>query len=251
MHPRQYTALLLFAIFLAFVWLQVPMLKSLSLQAVAASTICYFVIKKYTRAKLKHILPQENSAEMALVTFSLLLLVGNSGTLNSPLFPLTYIHLFFLVMSSSRSTAITVGPATALFHFGLEPTISLSNIGHLITIPIILLFFLFAREQHEEVIKEKQTIAQEEVLLTQCSKETRKLQDKLAKLEKDKNNQRSQLIEGRALLDQARQQITQWKQQYFACEPKALAEADDLNQQIDQAILLQPSVEEKTENELV
>lgn len=251
MHPRQHTALLLFAIFLAFVWLQIPFLKSLSLQAVAASTICYFVIKKYTRAKLKHILPEENSAEMALVTFSLLLLVGNSGTLNSPLFPLTYIHLFFLVMSSSRSTAITVGPATALFHFGLEPTISLSNIGHLITIPIILLFFLFAREQHEEVIKEKQTIAQEEVLLTRYSKETSKLQDKLATLEKENIDQNSQLITSQALLGQARQQIIRWKQQYFTCEPKALAEADSIDQQIDQAMLFQPTVDEKTENEPV
>ncbi len=250
MHSRQHTALLLFAIFLAFIWLQIPILKPLSLQAVAISTVCYFVIKKYNRAKLKHILPQENSAEMALVTFSLLLLIGNSGTLNSPLFPLTYIHLFFLVMSSSRSTAITVGPATALFHFGLEPTISLSNIGHLITIPIILLFFLFAREQHEEVIKEKQTIAQEEVLLTQCSKETRKLQDKLANLEKENSNQHSQLIDSQTILGQTRQQIARWKEHYFICEPKALAEAEILDRQIDQAVFIQSTLTEKAENEL-
>lgn len=234
MSSRQHTALLLLAIFLAFIWLQIPALKPFSLQAVALATVSFFLIKRYQRSKLHHVLPKQNSVEMALVTFSLLLLIGNSGTLNSPLFPLTYIHLFFLVMSSSRSTAITVGPATALFHFGLEPVISLNNIGHLVTIPIILVFFLFAREQHESAVLEKQTIIQEEMLLTQCSEKTSHLQQEVATLKQVAVDQNSQLDLVQKILSRTQKQLFHLGQRYFVCEPNALAEIEAINQEINQ-----------------
>ena len=236
MSSRQHTALLLFAIFLAFVWLQVGWLKPYALQAVALSSTSYILLKKFKRAKFHHLLPQQNSIEMALVTFSLMLLIGSSGTLHSPLFPLTYIHLFFLVMSSSRSTAITVGPLTALFHFGLEPTITLSNVAYLTTIPIMLFFFLFAKEQHDAVLKDQQTIAQEEKLLTEYTEKTQKLQQAIAKLEEERV-EKSEMIDAiHAVLNQVQDKLFSWSQQYFACEPKALSEVEELYREIDQAI---------------
>lgn len=236
MHPRQHTALLLFAILLAFVWLQVPWLQPLALQGVALATAAYIILKKLNRSKIHQILPQQNSAEMALVTFSLMLLIGHTGTLNSPLFPLTYVHLYFLVMSSDRVTAAIVGPATALYHFSLQPEVSMANIGHLISIPIVLVFFLFAREQHEEVIIEQQTIEQDETLLNEVTQESQALQLTIDQLETEKSEKTQMVDQIHSVLNHVQNQLLEWNQQYFACEPKAQSEVKELFREIDQAL---------------
>ena len=232
MHPRRHTALLLLAIVLAFLWLKTPILNSYSLQAVAGCTFIYFVIKRKKRSKIHHILPDHDSAEMALVTFGLMILIGSSGTIASPLFPLTYIHLFFLVMSSDRATSVVVGPATALFHFGLEPVISGSNIGHLLAIPIMLMIFLFARQQHEELIKNQSTMHKEEQLIAKYSENAIALEEALQN--KNKLIQRNNLITESMhnLLSIVRLQLKSWDKHYFACEPTAHTEMMELEKQV-------------------
>lgn len=240
MNSRQHAVLLLFSLVVAYLWLSVPWLNTYALQAVALSVAGYFILKRLKKSKLHHLLPQQDSAEMSLVTFSLMLLVGKTGAIDSPLFPLMYIHLFFLVMSSSRFTAAVVGSATALYLFALEPAITTSNVGHLATIPVVLLFFLFAREQHEEVIKDQQQLQQEEILVEEYSEEAEQLKSIIAQLESDRANHQAMVNTFKPILAKAQAQIFSWSQRYFACEPQALFEANELQQFLNQALTEQP-----------
>lgn len=242
MNVRQHVVLLLASIVCAFLWLRLPWLNSFSLQAVALVVAVYFIIKRLNKSKLNHLLPKQNSAEMSLVTFGMLLLVGKTGAISSPLFPLIYIHLFFLVMSSSRSTAAIVGSSTVLYLFALEPLITTANIGHLITIPVVLIFFMFAREQHEEVIRDQQELQQEELLVEEYSEETTQLKSTISQLELEENQRQAVIQTIQPIIKIAQAQIQSWSQRYFACEPKALSEANQLQQYLDQALSNQSAV---------
>lgn len=163
-----HTLLLLGSIGLAYLWMQIPNLDQYSLQAVALSTILFFVVKYFSRSKPGHsarIIPAFASLEVAILTFTLMLLIGSTGNTESLFYPLTYIHLFFLVLSTYTITAIVTTLGVMLYHYALMPTINTGDITDLIILPIVLVFFLFAKEEHERGIRERVTIAQEETAI--------------------------------------------------------------------------------------
>jgi hypothetical protein len=110
----------------------------------------FLIIKRYKKAKAWHILPDWASLEITLITFAFLLLIGATGNTLSPFYPLTYIHLFFLVMTSHIQTAIVATIAIMLFHYAVEPEMSMATIQAITTLPIMLAIFLFARKQYDE-----------------------------------------------------------------------------------------------------
>lgn len=163
MSTAKHTLLLVLTVFLAYIWLSTPSLKAYSLQAFSISSLGYFVTKKLNNGKLWHILPKNYSLEMMFITFSVLLLVGATGNIESIFYPFTYIHLFILVMSCKDKTAIIVAMATVIFHFALESSFNTLSIATIITLPMMLLFFLFAKKQYDDVKISRSIIKKEEL----------------------------------------------------------------------------------------
>ncbi len=145
----------------AYLWLHTPALQQYSLQAFAACTLLSLILKRFKRAKIYHLLPGNNSAEIGLLTFAFLLLIGATGNTTSPFFSLGYVHLFFIVMTSGATTAILATTAVLCFHIGLSPVLSPEVINNLITLPLLLLFFLFAKRQYDEARADRHIIEQD------------------------------------------------------------------------------------------
>jgi len=164
------TLLLALTVAFAYWWLQTPTLAFYSLQVFSLTVVLYFVAKRFSKAKIWHIAPTAQSLEMILASFAFLILVGSTGNKESILFPFTYVHLFFLVFSTQISTSIITGLLLVVFHYALGPDSNLAEMSELLTIPIMLVFFLFTKHQYNEVIKEKKIIENEEIALAESLK---------------------------------------------------------------------------------
>lgn len=150
MSARYHALALLLAITLAYLWLQVPILKQYSFQIFSLFVAAFLIMKRFKKAKLWHIMPDMASFEITLITFAFLLLIGATGNTKSLFFPLGYIHLFFLVMASEVPTAIIATVAIMLFHYSVEPSLETATLQAILTLPIMLAIFLFARKQYDE-----------------------------------------------------------------------------------------------------
>lgn len=157
-----HSLLIAIAILLAFIWIKIPGLSLYSLQAFFLAILIYFIYKRLTRAALWHIVPRSASWEMALITFALLLLIGSTGNLHSWLYPLTYLHLFFLVLACELGTVLFATALIMLFHFALTPGLTLEQLPHLLTLPLILLCFLFAKEQYDQANQDRELLNEQE-----------------------------------------------------------------------------------------
>ena len=171
------TILLSISLILAYIWIQTPFLSPFSLQAFALSILLYFISKKVSKSKTWHITPARASWQMVLATFAFSLLIGATGNTNSLFFSLTFVHLFFLVMATHYSTSLVVTAGIVLFHYALAPQLITTNWPILITIPVVLIFFLFGKYQNEEVVKEKNIASQSEETLLASRQEEQWLLD--------------------------------------------------------------------------
>lgn len=176
MSAAKYTLLLLFPVLLAYLWLSNPVLKEYSLQAFSVASLGYFLVKKINKAKLWHILPKNFSLELMFITFAVLLLVGATGNAGSIFYPFTYIHLFILVMSCNEKTAVIVAMSTILFHYALETAITSTGIATILTIPMMLVFFLFAKRQYDSAILSHSIIKTEEKEIKELSSQEHSLE---------------------------------------------------------------------------
>ena len=162
---------------LVYWWLHIPSLQPYSLQAFSAIGLLYFLIKGLSKTKAWHILPAFMSVETVLATMAFLLLIGATGNTASWFYPLTYIHLFFVVFSSHVGTSIFVTMLIVLFHYGLSPNLVQHELVSLVTLPIIMAFFIFAKLQHEEVIKDRLIIEEDETKLSELESEEFQLEN--------------------------------------------------------------------------
>jgi hypothetical protein len=151
--------LLALAIGFAFWWINQPLLALYSLQAFSFSILLYFISKRAAKSKLWHLLPAHESWEMILATFAFCLLIGATGNTTSPFFALTFIHLFFLVMTTHYSTSLTITGLLVLFHYALSPAEVGSSWPTLLSIPVILVFFLFGKHEHDEAVRDQKLLA--------------------------------------------------------------------------------------------
>ncbi len=146
-------------------WLAVPSLSQYALQAFAGALGLFFLTKRLQNAKLWHILPHTHSPELSLITFAFYLLIGATGNLNSPLLPLSFIHTFIVVFTAGPYTAIATAASAFLFHWYQADTTSTMEIVNLSIIPILLVFFLFARHQYDALKTEGHRLAAESTAL--------------------------------------------------------------------------------------
>ncbi len=176
MSSLKHTLAVLLAIGLAYFWLSTPSLSYYSLQAFALATLGFFISKRVAKAQLWHILPKTHSIEIVFVSFAVVILIGATGNANSIFYPFAYIHLFFLVMTTRQKTAIVATLATMLVHYALEPTITDSSIATLTTLPLMLVFFLFARRQYDDAHLQQKIVQTEEAEINSLSQETSTLE---------------------------------------------------------------------------
>jgi hypothetical protein len=180
---------------LIYWWLHIPSLQLYSLQAFAMIGLLYFLVKGVSKTKAWHILPAFMSVETILATMAFLLLIGATGNTSSWFYPLTYIHLFFVIFSSHVGTSIFVTMLIVLFHYGLSPNLVQHELVSLLTLPIIMAFFIFAKLQHEEVIKDRLIIKEEEEQLQELESEEFQLESFLTNFLEPKMTQLEQLLE--------------------------------------------------------
>lgn len=161
MSQLKHTLAVLGSIGLAYFWLSNPSLSYYSLQAFAVAIFGFFISKRLGKAQIWHILPENNSLEIVFVSFAVTVLIGSTGNANSIFYPFSYIHLFFLVMTTRQVTAISATLAIMLVHYALQPEITSLTIAAFTTLPLMLIFFLFARRQYDDA-RLQQKIAEKE-----------------------------------------------------------------------------------------
>ncbi|MGD9128874.1 MAG: hypothetical protein PVJ09_00040 [Candidatus Woesebacteria bacterium] len=170
------------AVVLAYIWLKIPWLAHYSLQAVALFILLYFVLKKLNKAKI-WLLASTAVDELSLVTLALLILIGSTGQTDSFFFPLIYIYLFFLIFTTSVSTAIIINLELMLFYYALAQENSLALFSQLLSLPLILVFFLYAKNRYLQVEKDKKIIALEEKTIQKYQEYVKEQQEEIEDLE--------------------------------------------------------------------
>lgn len=156
MSANKYAVLLTMSVLSAYLYLQIPALKHYYLQAFALVSALYLVVQKRQRGRLYLLLPETNSANVALLSFAVLLLVGASGALSSVFFAVTFIYLFFLALSAPLLVALLTTLEVMAFYFSISIALA-SNLqlplgawSNLAAIPLVMVFYLFARAQYEK-----------------------------------------------------------------------------------------------------
>jgi len=152
----KHAILLTMSVLGAYLYLQVPVLKHYSLQMFALISVFYLIIQKKQRGKIYLILPENSSANLALINFAFLLLTGTSGSLASPFFAITFIELFFLALAAPTKTSLLVALEVMVFHFSLSIAVSsnfalsTAELSNLLALPLVMIFYLFAKDQYQK-----------------------------------------------------------------------------------------------------
>ena len=156
MSAIKHATLLTMSVLGAYLYLQVPVLKHYSLQTFAFISALYLILQRRQRGRFYFVLPEDNSANLALINFAFLLLTGASGSLNSPFFALTFIELFFIALTATTKTSLFLVVEIMVFHFSLSIansvnfTLAVAELSNLLALPIVMIFYLFARHQYEK-----------------------------------------------------------------------------------------------------
>lgn len=152
----KHAILLTMSVLGAYLYLQVPFLKQYALQVFALVTVFYLILQKKQRARGSLILPENSSANLALINFACLLLTGASGSLASPFFALTFIELFFLALAAPTKTALLGVLEIMVFHFSLSIAtsadfiLSIPEWSNLLALPLVMIFYIFAKDQYQK-----------------------------------------------------------------------------------------------------
>lgn len=163
---------LLSAVLLTFVWTSNPTLNAYSLQLIAILIIFYFLNRSLTQKRFDLAIGFDGLI-LALVT---LLLVSQTGGLESPLFFLLYILLFGL--SLLFDPIIILIFAIALVLLFLNQAINLFSLLEMIGLLLITPVALFFGRQYLKVLEEEEKI---KIL----AKEQKKLAGEVSQQEKD------------------------------------------------------------------
>lgn len=190
MKSAHHSLILSLAIGLVYIWLKLPALSQYSLQLFAIMVISYFVIKKIHKAKIWQLLPAQSSIEMAIITITFLLVIGATGNLRSVLFAISFVHLFLLALKTDLITACVVTIEVVLFHFALTPQASMAELSFLLSLPLVMVFFLFAKQQYFKAFTQQQKLIAQQAQLAHSQLIDQKLErfmqglleEKLAKL---------------------------------------------------------------------
>lgn len=163
---------LLSAVLLTFIWTNSPSLNTYTLQLIALLIILYFLNRSLTKKRFDLAIGFDGLI-LALVT---LLLVSQTGGLESPLFFLLYILLFGLALLFDPIITLIFAIALALLFWNQVKTLNalLEMIGLLLITPVALFF----GRQYLKVLEEEEKI---KIL----AKQQKKLAGEVSQQEKD------------------------------------------------------------------
>ena len=156
MSAIKHAVLLTMSVLAAYLYLQIPFLKHYFLQVFAFISALYLILQKKQRGGVFLILPENSSANLALINFAFLLFTGASGSLASPFFAITFIELFFIALTVPAKTSLLLALEIMVFHFSLSIAssanfiLSVAELSNLIALPIVTIFYLFAKNQYEK-----------------------------------------------------------------------------------------------------
>lgn len=156
MSSIKHAILLTMSVLAAYLYLQVPFLKHYSLQVFALCSALYLILQKNQQGRFYLILPDSSSANLALINFAFLLLTGASGSLASPFFAITFVELFFIALVAPTRTSLLLALEIMVFHFSLSIAssanfiLAVAELSNLIALPIVMIFYLFAKSQYEK-----------------------------------------------------------------------------------------------------
>jgi len=156
MSTIKHAILLTMSVLAAYLYLQIPFLKHYSLQVFACCSALYLILQKQQKGRFYLILPDNSSANLALINFAFLLLVGSSGSLASSFFAITFVELFFIALTAPTKTSLLLVLEIMVFHFSLSIAsstnfvLSTAELSNLISLPIVTIFYLFAKSQYEK-----------------------------------------------------------------------------------------------------
>lgn len=146
---------------IGYVWVIVPSLQQYTLQLTAVLLLVYFFVKRRGGAAPHHILPTALTIETALLTTTLFLLVGGTGSLNSMFLPALYVLMFLGVFSLDISTLVSLGLLTTLFLWTTTPPpLPTNQLANLISFPIVLAMLVFAKLHEQERRKQQDALAE-------------------------------------------------------------------------------------------
>ena len=182
--PLTHGLVLVTAVVLAYLFEKIPGINNFALQAVAVALLAFFLIKylghKTTRLTL---IPRYATLELAIITFGLLLCIGATGNLASPIFFLAYLHLFIIVLSTYPESAIVTGMAVVWYHYALSPQTAMSDISSLLSLPVMLAIFLYAKSEHEKSVRENTLRSMEEQRVNQLQNTIQAQAEKIESLD--------------------------------------------------------------------
>ncbi len=145
-------AFLLAAILLTFVWTQSPVLSAFTLQLVAILIILYFLNRFWQKKKFGVTM----AIDGLIFTLVSLLLVAETGGLDSPLFFILYILLFGLALL--YEPLITLLFSLALSFFFYPQIENIANLVQIIGLLLIMPIALFFGRQYLKLLEEEQKI---------------------------------------------------------------------------------------------
>lgn len=145
-------AFLLAAILLTFVWTANPVLSAFTLQLVAILIILYFLNRFWQKERFRATIAIDGLI-FALVS---LLLVAETGGLDSPLFFILYILLFGLALLYEPLITLIFSLALSIFFY---PQIeNIANLVQIIGLLLIMPIALFFGRQYLKLLKKEKKI---------------------------------------------------------------------------------------------
>lgn len=144
----QYLDLILLSVAIAagYIWLQLPLLQPFSLQGFAFAILIFFGLKFFSRQR-NQVLAGMATFELVPLVFALLLLIGATNASQSSYFSLLYVFLLLLVLTSGTYTSIIITGELALALYALSVRLGLSDWQQLLSLPLMLGFFLYIKYQ--------------------------------------------------------------------------------------------------------
>ncbi len=170
MSAKQQLASQTAALTLAFALSLIPGIHAFALQGFAIVVLIFFTLKRLKKQKIHHIVPDSDSLEMALLTFGFFFLIACTGAVNSPFFVLSFIHLFFLSLSTSPFVSLVVVTETIILYVVQNHQLTSQELFLLLPLPLTLVIFIFARQQHSELQKTAHILEKESKELVDTKK---------------------------------------------------------------------------------
>lgn len=183
MSAIKHAILLTMSVLAAYLYLQVPFLKHYSLQVFACCSALYLILQKQQKGRFYLILPDSSSANLALINFAFLLLAGASGSLASPFFAITFVQLFFIALVAPTKTSLLLALEIMVFHFSLSIAsssnfvLSMAELSNLIALPIVTIFYLFAKSQYEKAYSNHLLVDAQDRELNRAKRDYRAITD--------------------------------------------------------------------------